>query len=355
MPNIGKSTLFQILTKTNLGNPANYPFATIDPVHAKAPVLDSQYELLCEIYQPKTRIPAQLTIYDTAGLTRNSSKGEGLGNAFLSNIRSVDALFQLVRAFPEAQVPHVEKSVDPVRDLQIIQEELLLKDAEFLESYLKKEGRSPKTCAKALDTARRALEVVLGKGRQISKAEWNDEQIPILNSLNLLTAKPVVYLVNMDQDDYLSDEQEALKGIKEWVEKNSFGDQVIPLSVLFEEQLFMLTPEEAAQECASLGKNSQLSEIICAGYSALNLIHYFTASEKIVQAWTIADGSKAPDAAGIIHSDFKKKFVAGEVIKFSDFEKYKSVDACKSVGKCKTKGKDYTVEPGDIIFWKIAR
>ncbi|EPX71512.1 GTPase Ylf2 [Schizosaccharomyces octosporus yFS286] len=355
MPNIGKSTLFQMLTKTNLGKPANYPFATIDPVSAKVPVPDPRYELLCEKMNPEKRIPAQLTIYDTAGLVRNASKGQGLGNAFLSNIRTVDAIFQLVRAFPEPDVTHVEETVDPLRDLQIIQEELLLKDAEFVESFLKKESRSSKVPGKAKEVAKKVLQCVLDDGCPVSKRSWSDEEVPFLNSFNLLTAKPVVYLVNMDEDDFLQKNKGSLQRIEAWVEKHSPGDTIIPLSVIFEEQLFLLSPEELEEECSNLQVSSQLPIIIQSGYSALSLMHYFTAGNNIVQAWTIPLETKAPDAAGAIHTDFKKKFVAGEITNFEDFQKYGTVEACKTAGKTVVKGKDYVVQPGDIVYWRIAR
>ncbi|EPY53271.1 GTPase Ylf2 [Schizosaccharomyces cryophilus OY26] len=355
MPNIGKSTLFQMLTRTTLGKPANYPFATIDPVSAKVPVPDPRYELLCDKMNPAKRIPAQLSIYDTAGLVRNASKGQGLGNAFLSNIRTVDAIFQLVRAFPEPDVTHVEETVDPIRDLQIIQEELLLKDAEFVESFLKKESRSSKVPAKAKEVAKKVLQCVLDNGCPVSKCSWSDEEVGFLNSFNLLTAKPVVYLVNMDEDDFLQKKKGPLQKVESWVEKFSPGDSVLPLSIIFEEQLFLLTPQELEEECSTLQVSSQLPSIIQAGYSALSLMHYFTAGNNIVQAWTVPLDTKAPDAAGAIHTDFKKKFVAGEITDFKDFLQYGTLEACKAAGKTIVKGKDYVVQPGDIIYWRIAR
>ncbi|KAG4305525.1 hypothetical protein PORY_001081 [Pneumocystis oryctolagi] len=352
LANVGKSTLFQV------------PYATIDPEEARVSVPDENFDWLCNLYKPISKIPAFLTIFDIAGLTKGASTGAGLGNAFLSHIRAVDALFQLVRAFDDAEIIHVEGDVDPCRDLQIVQDELLVKDIEFVNKQLEALKRVTSRGSQTLEfKANKEKQAIVEKvlhhlaveKKEIRKGEWSNKEVQIINSLFLLTAKPIIYLVNLSEKDYLRQKNKWLSKIVSWVEDNSPGDIIIPISVAFEERLSRMTDQEAQEECKRLGTKSMLPKIVTVGYSSLNLIHYFTCGPDEVRAWTIRKGTKAPSAAGIIHTDFEKNFVVGEIMKFEDLKKLGSEASVKSAGKYMTKGKDYIVEHNDIIYWKAGK
>ncbi|KAG5518805.1 hypothetical protein PMAC_002776 [Pneumocystis sp. 'macacae'] len=364
LANVGKSTLFQVITKSTLGNPANFPYATIDPEEARVAVPDERFDWLCNLYKPLSKIPAFLTIFDIAGLTKGASTGAGLGNAFLSHIRAVDAIFQLVRAFDDAEIIHVEGDIDPCRDLQIVQDELLIKDMEFLNKQLEALKRITNRGGQSLEIkANKEKQVVIEKllrhleveKKEVRKGNWTNKEIQIINSLFLLTAKPVIYLINLSEKDYLRQKSKWLPKIAAWIKDNNPGDVIIPISVAFEERLSQMTDQEAQEECKRLGTKSMLSKIVTVGYSALNLIYYFTCGPDEVRAWTIRKGTKAPAAAGVIHTDFEKNFIVGEVMKFEDLKNLGSEAAVKSAGKYMTKGKDYIVEHNDIIYWKAGK
>ncbi|PWN48718.1 hypothetical protein IE53DRAFT_370369 [Violaceomyces palustris] len=365
LPNVGKSSLFNVIAKCDLGKAANFPYATIEPEEARVPVPDERFNWLVDLYKPKSQIPAFLTCIDIAGLTAGASTGAGLGNAFLSNVRSVDGIFQVVRAFDDSEVIHVEGDVNPIRDMEIISTELRLKDIDWVEKALdaaKKIARSAGNNSledrkKKEDVAiiEKILKCVQEDNRDVRKAEWNNREIDIINDLKLLTAKPVIYLVNLSERDYVRKKNKWLPKIKEWIDQNNPGDQLIPFSVALEERLLALgSPEAEAEELKSLGPNvtGALGKITKSGYDSLDLARYFTCGPDEVRAWTFRKGLKAPEAAGIIHTDFQAKFVCGEIMSYDDLKEYGNEAAVKAAGKYVQKGKTYEMVDGDIAYWK---
>ncbi|GAM41369.1 GTP binding protein [Talaromyces pinophilus] len=361
LANVGKSTLFQAITKCSLGNPANFPYATIDPEEARVIVPDARYDWLCEQYKPKSRVPANLTVYDIAGLTRGASTGAGLGNAFLSHIRAVDAIFQVVRCFDDAEIIHVEGDVDPVRDLNIISEELRLKDIEFTEKALENLAKQTRRGGQSLEMKKlKEEEATVAKvlqwlkdGKDVRKNDWTPKEVEVINPLFLLTAKPVVYLVNLSEKDYLRQKNKHLPKIAEWVKEHATGDPIIPLSICFEERLTRFETEaEAEEECKKLGTKSALPKIIVTMRNALQLGSFFTCGSDEVRQWTIRKGTKAPQAAGVIHTDFEKTFIQAIVFNYNTLKELGDEAAVKAAGKVMTKGKEYIVEDGDILLIK---
>ncbi|KZS92338.1 hypothetical protein SISNIDRAFT_496001 [Sistotremastrum niveocremeum HHB9708] len=362
LPNVGKSSFFNVLSDTDLGKAANFPYATINPEEARIPVPDARFDWLCDTYKPASRVPAFLTCIDIAGLTAGASTGEGLGNAFLSHVRAVDGIFQVVRAFDDAEVIHVEGDVNPIRDMEIIQNELRLKDIEWVEravESLKKSGRSlgsnslaDKAKKEELATTEKVLHVLTEDKMDVRKHDWNNKEIDVVNGLQLLTAKPVTYLVNLSEKDYIRKKNKWLPKIKAWIDQNNPGDPLIPFSVSLEERLIKLSPEEKEADQKAIGASSALSKITTAGYTSLDLIRYFTCGPDEVRAWTIRRGTKAPQAAGVIHSDFENKFVCGEIMTYEDLKEYGSEAAVKAAGKLRQQGKPYEMIDGDIAYWK---
>ncbi|KAL5504390.1 hypothetical protein ACEPAH_8464 [Sanghuangporus vaninii] len=363
LPNVGKSSFFNSLSNTDLGKAANFPYATINPEEARIPVPDPRFDWLCNLYKPVSKVPAFLTIIDIAGLTAGASTGAGLGNAFLSHVRSVDGIFQVVRAFDDVEVTHVEGDVNPIRDMEIIQTELRLKDIEWVEKQLeglKKTSRSLGSSSLA-DKARKeeiaivekVLKCINNDQKDVRKGEWNNKEIDVINSLMLLTAKPVTYLVNLSERDYVRKKNKWLPKIKAWIDEHNPGDPLIPFSVALEERLALIeTPEEREEEQKKIGVTSALGKITQAGYVSLDLIRYFTCGPDEVRAWTIRRGTKAPQAAGVIHSDFEHKFVCGEIMTYEDLHEYGSEAAVKAAGKLRQQGKPYEMADGDIAYWK---
>lgn len=360
LANVGKSTLFQAITKCDLGNPANFPYATIDPEEARVIVPDARYDWLCEKYNPKSRVPANLTVYDIAGLTRGASTGAGLGNAFLSHIRAVDAIFQVVRCFDDAEIIHVEGDVNPTRDLDIISEELRLKDIEFIEKALENQKKKTRQGGQSLEQKKaREEEATIEKilqwvkdGKDVRKGRWSPKEVEIINPLFLLTAKPVVYLVNLSEKDYIRKKNKNLAGIAAWIKEHADGDPVIPISVSFEDRLTRMSDEEVAEECKNLGVESSLPKLVLQMRKVLNLGSFFTCGTDEVRQWTIRNGIKAPQAAGVIHTDFEKTFIQAIVYNFSVLKELGDESEVKAKGKVMTKGKDYVVEDGDILLIK---
>jgi len=360
LANVGKSTLFQAITKCSLGNPANFPYATIDPEEARVIVPDERYDWLCEHYKPASKVPANLTVYDIAGLTRGASTGAGLGNAFLSHIRAVDAIFQVVRCFDDAEIIHVEGDVDPVRDLEIISSELRIKDIEFVEKNL--EGLKKLTARggqslemKKLKEEQAIVESVLAwlqEDKDVRKKNWGNKEVDIINKLFLLTAKPVIYLINLSEKDYIRQKNKHLPKIKSWIDEHSQGDVIIPISVSFEDRLTRMTDEEAAEECKKLGVKSQIGKIVVTMRNTLNLISFFTTGTDEVRQWSIRKGTKAPQAAGVIHGDFEKTFIQAVITKYADLKETGDEAQVKASGKVLTKGKEYVMEDGDIVLFK---
>ncbi|PWY99149.1 GTP-binding protein YchF [Testicularia cyperi] len=365
LPNVGKSSLFNVIAKCDLGKSANFPYATIEPEEARVPVPDERFLWLCEQYKPKSEVPAFLTCIDIAGLTAGASTGAGLGNAFLSNVRSVDGIFQVVRAFDDAEVIHVEGDVNPLRDMEIISTELRLKDTEWIEKALDNAKKTARSAGNvSLEDKRRKEEVaiiekllkhVAEDNKDVRKGDWNNTEVEVINNLQLLTAKPVIYLVNLSERDYVRKKNKWLPKIKQWIDDNNPGDLLIPFSVALEERLLALgSPEAEAEELKTLGDNvtGALGKITKAGYDGLDLIRYFTAGPDEVRAWSFRRGLKAPDAAGIIHGDFKAKFVCGEVMSFEDLKEFGNEAAVKANGKYRQIGRNYEVQDGEVCYWK---
>ncbi|KAH0284337.1 GTP-binding family protein [Aureobasidium namibiae CBS 147.97] len=361
LANVGKSTLFQAITKCSLGNPANFPYATIDPEESRVIVPDERYEWLCEHYNPKSRVPAHQTIYDIAGLTRGASTGAGLGNAFLSHIRAVDAIFQVVRCFDDAEIIHVEGDVDPVRDLEIISEELRIKDIEFVEKALENLKKQTRRGGQSLEMKKLKEEeatvekilALLQDGKDIRHQHWSPKEVEVINPLFLLTAKPVVYLTNLSEKDYLRQKNKHLPKVVEWIKTNSPGEPILPISISLEERLSRFeTDAEVEEECKKIGGKSALPKAIVTMRKALNLGSFFTTGTDEVRQWTVRNGTKAPQAAGVIHGDFEKTFIQCIVYNFNLLKELKTEAEVKAQGKIMTKGKDYVVEDGDIILIK---
>ncbi|KAF2085120.1 hypothetical protein K490DRAFT_68006 [Saccharata proteae CBS 121410] len=361
LANVGKSTLFQAITKCHLGNPANFPYATIEPEESRVIVPDERFDWLCQHYKPKSEVPAHLTIYDIAGLTRGASTGAGLGNAFLSHIRAVDAIFQVVRCFDDAEIIHVEGDVDPVRDLDIISEELRIKDIEFAEkeheSLVKQTRRGGqslemKNLKEQQATVERIIEM-LKDGKDVRKGNWAPKEVELINRLFLLTAKPVVYLVNLSERDYIRKKNKHLPKIAEWVKEHAPGDPIIPISICLEERLTQFETEaEAAEELKKIGATSALPKSITTMRKALGLNSFFTTGTDEVRQWTIRVDTKAPQAAGVIHGDFEKTFIQAVVYNFDALKEEGDEATLKAKGKIMTKGKDYVVQDGDILLIK---
>ncbi|CEI98922.1 Putative GTP-binding protein YchF [Rhizopus microsporus] len=350
LPNIGKSSLFNTLTNSSV--PAeNYPFCTIDPSEARVQVPDSRFDWLVNLYQPKKITPAHLTVVDIAGLVKGASQGAGLGNAFLSNVSSVDAIYHLVRAFDNENITHVEDTVNPVRDLEIIQNELRIKDEETLERQImeltRQASREPTKKTTIGLSKRDELNIIekvaefMAKGKDVRKGEWTVPEVNVINTLHLLTAKPMIYLCNVSEEEYIANEgYKWLPEINNWVEHNNPGDLIIPLSVPLEAKIGTMSNPSV---------ESQLPKVILAGYKALDLIHYFTCGPQEVRAWTV----RAPQAAGVIHSDFERGFISADIMKIDDLQHYGSENAVKAAGKYLQKGKDYIMEDGDIAYFKF--
>ncbi|AAQ15964.1 GTP binding protein, putative [Trypanosoma brucei brucei TREU927] len=355
LPNVGKSTFFNVLSKK--GVPAeNRPFCTIDPNTADINIPDDRFDKLVQLNKPASVVPAQVHIRDIAGLVRGASHGEGLGNAFLSHINECDGVIHMIRVFEEEDITHVEGELDPVRDLDIIFSELVLKDLQVVNGLIDK---LTVIVNRGLDkTKKNDLEILhkvrdhLEKGEQVRCYQWNNKEIDFLNTLQLLTAKPAIFLANMSEKDFIRQRSKWLAKLKEWIDKHT-GELLIPVSAEMEANLLNMSSEEAEEFLKQNKTKSQVPKIITSAYHAINLIHYFTAGPDEVKCWTIQRGTKAPQAAGKIHSDMEKGFICAEVIHWEDYEKLESEAACREAGKQHQEGRNYEVRDGDIIFFKF--
>lgn len=356
LPNVGKSTFFNILTKSQAAA-ENFPFCTIDPNESRVPVPDERFDFLCEHYKPVSKVPAFLNVVDIAGLVEGAHEGKGLGNAFLSNISACDAIFHVVRVFDDEEIVHVEGEVDPVRDLNIIHDELRYKDIEYLKKQTEGLERSvnrggDKKKKPEYDTLIKVL-TNLEDNLIPRKMVWDSKEIDILNMHLFLTAKPVIYLVNLSEKDFIRKKNKWLAKIKAWVDTHDAGALVIPFSCGLELKLFEMDPEEKEKYMKENNCNSAMDKIIVQGYKALQLLYFFTTGKDEVKAWTIQKNTKAPQAAGKIHTDFEKGFIMAEVMAYNDFKEHESESAVKAAGKYKQKGRDYIVDDGDIILFKF--
>lgn len=355
MPNVGKSSLFNLFGGLQVAA-ENYPFCTIEPSNTQVVVPDKRFKHLVADFKPAKEIPAVLTVTDIAGLVKGAAEGKGLGNAFLANIQAVDAIFHLTRAFVKKDVEHVEGSVDPVRDFIIIRNELIAKDIEWVTNHTdahKKKCRNKSTKEQKEETD--LLEFMLEHlkaGKEIRNNDWNNKQVVWLNTYPLLTAKPVVYLVNISKQNMEKSQNKWFKDIKDWIAKESPGDPVIPFSVAFEEHIRGVAPEEKKAYLEEHKLNTMLPKIIKSGYQALKLINFFTVGVDEVRAWSIRKGLKAPQAAGTIHGDFEKHFVCADTYNYADYKELGSEKGVKDGGKMRTQGKEYEMVDGDIVFIK---
>jgi len=356
LPNVGKSTFFNVLTKSQAAA-ENFPFCTIDPNESRVPVPDARYDYLVQHHKPASKVPAFLNITDIAGLVKGAAEGQGLGNAFLSHIKACDAIFHMSRAFEDGDVTHVEGDVNPIRDAEIIMDELRFKDIEYLTAkhanLAKMVERGEKKHIHEHATLTKVKKLLEEDKKHIRFADWDGKEIEVLNTHLFLTSKPVIYLVNLSEKDYLRRKNKWLMKIKTWIDENDPGATLIPFSGCFEQTLVDMEPEARKAKLEELGTTSGLEKMIITGFKALNLMYYFTCGPDEVKAWTIQKGTKAPQAAGKIHCDFEKGFVMAEVMKFEDFKEEGSEAACKAGGKYHQRGKTYIVEDGDIIFFKF--
>ena len=355
LPNVGKSTTFNALTKTQNAQSANYPFCTIEPNKAVVPVPDHRIEEIAKIVKPERTLHATIDFVDIAGLVKGASKGEGLGNKFLSNIRETEVILQIVRCFEDENITHVEGSVDPVRDIEIIESELILADMQTLEKRIetlqRKVKGNDKEAKAQLEVATKLL-AHLEEAKPVSVFEPKDETYEkLLKELRLLSAKEIIYGANVDEEG-LSEDSEHFKALKAYAKAHN--REVIKLCAKLEEEMVDFDEGEKAEMLQSLGvEESGLDQIIKKSYEKLGLMSYFTAGVKEVRAWTIRQGTTAPDAAAVIHNDFKKGFIRAEVIGYEDFIAYGGEQGAKEAGKMRLEGKEYVVQDGDIMHFRF--
>ena len=356
LPNVGKSTLFNSLTKAGAES-ANYPFCTIDPNVGVVAVPDERLKLLADLYHSAKVTPAVIEFVDFAGLVKGASKGEGLGNQFLANIREVDAIVHVVRCFEDSNVIHVDGSVDPVRDIETINLELIFSDLEILERRIAKTSkgaRNDKTLAKELDLLSRIKEHLEAEKLAITFQTEDEEEQAWLASYNLLTGKPVIFAANVAEDDLADDgaSNHYVQEVREYAKETGSGVFVICAQI--EEEISELEEDEKAMFLEDLGlKESGLEKLIRASYDLLGLMSYLTAGETETRAWTIKKGTKAPQAAGKIHSDFERGFIRAEVVNYKDLLDCGSLSAAKEKGLVGLEGKEYVVQDGDVILFRF--
>ena len=357
LPNVGKSTLFNAVTRSRKAEAANYPFCTIDPNVGVVTVPDERLAVLQEIAKTNVVIPAAIEFVDIAGLVEGASKGEGLGNQFLANIREVDAVIHVVRCFVDDDVIHNMGSVDPVRDIEIISTELILSDYEMvakrIEKTTKKARGGDKEAQAELDLLQR-LEPHLNEGKPANLLEVDDQEEKILKLFQLLSAKPVLFACNVAEDDLAdADTNPFVQKVVEFV-LTHHDAAYVPISAKIEYELIDLSPEEANEFLQDLGvSDSGVSQLIKGTYALLGLQTYFTAGEKEVRAWTIVKGWKAPQAAGVIHTDFEHGFIKAEVVAYDDLSSLGSVAAARDAGKYRLEGKEYVFADGDVALFRF--
>ncbi len=356
LPNVGKSTLFNSLTKAGAES-ANYPFCTIDPNIGIVPVPDARLDVLAKMHNSAKIVPAAIEFVDIAGLVKGASKGEGLGNQFLSNIREVDAIIHVVRCFEDSNIVHVDGSIDPLRDIETINLELLFSDLEILErryAKLVKSVKGDKTLVKEKDLVEN-LKKHLEDGKMAKSYETSDdEETILLESFNLLTGKPVIYAANVSENELADDASgnSYVNSVREFA-KNE-GSEVFVICAQIEQEIAELDDEERKMFLDDLGINeSGLEKMIRASYSLLGLISYITSGEMETKAWTIKKGTKAPQAAGKIHSDFERGFIRAEVVSYDNLTEQGSMAAAKEKGLVRSEGKEYIVQDGDVILFRF--
>ncbi|MBN4066342.1 redox-regulated ATPase YchF [Ahrensia sp. AH-315-G08] len=356
LPNVGKSTLFNALTRTASAQAANYPFCTIEPNTGEVAVPDTRLRGIADIAGSKELIPARMSFVDIAGLVRGASKGEGLGNQFLANIREVDAIIHVVRCFEDDDITHVEDKIDPIADAETVETELMLADLESLEKRVdqtrKKAGGKDKEALAQLPMMEAAVKLLQeGKPVRILLDGIDDEDLAILQSLNLLTSKPVLFVCNVGEAE-AADGNDMSASVAKMAIAQGCGSVVI--SAAIEEEIAQLPTEEQGEFLEMNGlQESGLDRLIRAGYTLLSLITYFTAGPKETRAWTVHEGAKAPQAAGVIHTDFEKGFIRAQTIAYDDYISLGGEVPAKEAGKARDEGKEYVVQDGDVMLFKF--
>ena len=354
LPNVGKSTLFNALTRTAAAQAANFPFCTIEPNVGEVAVPDDRLDKLAAIAASKSIIPTRMTFVDIAGLVKGASKGEGLGNQFLANIREVDAIAHVLRCFEDGDVTHVEGRVDPVADAETIETELMLADLESLEkrkvNWVKKANSGEKEAKAQVALIDKAL-AELNEGRPARRADVDEEERKAWNMLQLLTAKPVLYVANVDEES-AADGNDYSQRVLDYAAEE--GAQAVVISAQIEAEISQLEDEEQTEFLETLGlEEPGLNRLIHAGYALLGLQTYFTAGPKESRAWTIREGWTAPQAAGVIHGDFEKGFIRAETIAFEDYVANDGEAGEKEAGKMRAEGKEYVVQDGDVMLFRF--
>ena len=343
LPNVGKSTLFNAITQAGAES-ANYPFCTIEPNVGIVDVPDERLDKLAEMYHPKKVTHAYIEFVDIAGLVKGASKGEGLGNKFLSHIREVDAIVHVVRCFEDANITHVDGSIDPIRDIEMIERRI---------DRTKKAMKGDKSLATELALLER-VKATLEEGLPARSIEYTDDEMTIMKEISLISMKPVIYAANVAEDDFSKgiENNEFVNRVKELAAKE--GSQVMPVSARIEEEISQLDGDEKAMFLEELNMSeSGLDRLIKASYTLLGLISYLTAGEPEVRAWTITKGTKAPQAAGKIHTDFERGFIRAEVVHYDDLMECGSMTAAKEKGLVRSEGKDYVMKDGDIVLFRF--
>ncbi len=355
LPNVGKSTLFNAITQAGAES-ANYPFCTIEPNVGIVDVPDERLDRLAQMYNPKKVTHAYIEFVDIAGLVKGASKGEGLGNKFLSHIREVDAIVHVVRCFEDANITHVDGSIDPIRDIETINLELIFSDIEMIERRIdrtKKAMKGDKSLTSELELLER-VKAHMEDGKPARTLEYTDDEAAIMKDIFLISMKPVIYAANVAEDDFAKgiENNEFVNKVKEFAAAEH--SQVMPVSAKIEEEISQLDGEERAMFLEELNMSeSGLDRLIKASYSLLGLISYLTAGEPEVRAWTITKGTKAPQAAGKIHTDFERGFIRAEVVHYDDLMECGSMAAAKEKGLVRSEGKDYVMKDGDIVLFRF--
>lgn len=354
LPNVGKSTLFNAITRAG-AEAANYPFCTIEPNVGVVSVPDERLDKLAEIYNPEKYTPAVVEFVDIAGLVAGASKGEGLGNKFLSNIRECDAIVHVVRCFDDSNVVHVNGNADPARDIETIDVELILSDLEIMEKRIERTKKMLRGGDKAMQAELACYEKIyecLAEGKSARSLEFTDDELEFTGELQLISMKPVLYCANISEDDIKNPDIPYVHTVEE-IAKNE-GSGVVVISAKIEEELGQLDPEDREVFLDDLGiESAGLDKMIQASYTLLGLISFLTAGPKEVRAWTIKNGTKAPQAAGKIHSDFERGFIRAEIVAYNDLMACGSYNAAKEKGLVRSEGKEYVMHDGDVVVFRF--